>query len=50
MDYQKKNLFDYTTNQPSKFRTKNWVEINDKSRGAYYNKEKNIKNIKFKQQ
>ena len=22
-------------NQPSKFRTKNWVEINDESRGVY---------------
>ena len=24
-----------TSNQPSKFRTRNWVEINDESRGAY---------------
>ena len=23
------------SNQPSKFRTRNWVEINDKSRGTY---------------
>ena len=23
------------SNQPSKFRTKNWVEINDESRGTY---------------
>ena len=30
MDYQKiANLLDNTSNQPSKFRTKNWVEIND---------------------
>ena len=30
MKYQKiVNLFDDTTNQPSKFRTRNWVEIND---------------------
>ena len=29
------NLIDDTSNQPSKFRTKNWVEINDESRGAY---------------
>ena len=29
------NLIDDTPNQPSKFRTKNWVEINDESRGAY---------------
>ena len=26
---------DDTSNQPSKFRTKNWVEINDESRGTY---------------
>ena len=36
MEYQKiVNLIDDTSNQPSKFRTKNWVEINDESRGAY---------------
>ena len=36
MEYQKiANLIDDTSNQPSKFRTKNWVEINDKSRGTY---------------
>ena len=29
------NLIDNVSNQPSKFRTKNWVEINDESRGAY---------------
>ena len=29
------NLIDDTSNQPSKFRTKNWVEINDESRGEY---------------
>ena len=29
------NLIDDTSNQPSKFRTKNWVEINDESRGTY---------------
>ena len=35
MEYQKiANLIDDTSNQPSKFRTKNWVEINDASRGA----------------
>ena len=28
-------MLDNTLNQPSKFRTKNWVEINDESRGAY---------------
>ena len=36
MEYQKiANLLDNTSNQPSKFRTKNWVEINDESRGGY---------------
>ena len=36
MEYQKiANLIDDTSNQPSKFRTKNLVEINDESRGAY---------------
>ena len=35
MEYQKiANLIDDTSNQPSKFRTRNWVEINDESRGA----------------
>ena len=36
MEYQKiANLIDDTPNQPSKFRTRNWVEINDESRGTY---------------
>ena len=36
MEYQKiANLIDDKLNQPSKFRTKNWIEINDESRGAY---------------
>ena len=36
MEYQKiANLIDDTSTQPSKFRTKNWVEINDESRGTY---------------
>ena len=29
------NLIDVASNQPFKFRTKNWVEINDESRGTY---------------
>ena len=29
------NLLDNASNQPSKFRTKNWVEMNDESRGTY---------------
>ena len=28
-------MLDDTSNQPSKFTTKNWVEINDDVRGAY---------------
>ena len=36
MEYQKiVNLLDNTSNQPYKFRTKNWIEINDQSRGTY---------------
>ena len=36
MKYQKiANLLDSTSNKPSKFRTRNWVEINDDIRGAY---------------
>ena len=36
MEFQKiTNLIDDTSNQPSKFRTKNSVEINDESRGVY---------------
>ena len=29
------NLIDNASNKLSKFRTKNWVEINDDIRGAY---------------
>ena len=37
MEYQKiANLIDDNTlNEPSKFRTRNWIEINDESRGTY---------------
>ena len=36
MKYQKIiNLLDNTSNQTSKYRTKNWVEINYQSRGVY---------------
>ena len=36
MEYQKiANLLDDVSNQPSKFKTKNWVEVNDESRGTY---------------
>ena len=33
------NLLDSASNQPSKFRTRNWVEINDESRGTYTSNE-----------
>ena len=29
------NLLDNTSNKPSKFRTKNWIKINDNVRGVY---------------
>ena len=36
MEHQKiANLLDSASNQPSKFRTKNWVEINNESRRVY---------------
>ena len=36
MEHQKiENLLDNASNQPSKFRTKSWFEINDESRGTY---------------
>ena len=36
MEYQKIAKFlDNASNQPPKFRTRNWVEINDESRGTY---------------
>ena len=45
MEYQKiANLLNDETNQPYKFRTRNWVEINDEARGTYSPNKK----IKFK--
>ena len=36
MEYQQiTNLLDNTPSQPSKFRTKSWVKINNESRGTY---------------
>ena len=36
MEYKKIiKLLENTSNQPTKFRTKKWVEINDKSRGTF---------------
>ena len=37
------NLLDDAMNQPSKFRTRNWVEVNDESKERYGNS-----NIRFK--
>ena len=38
------NLLDDTTNQPSKFRTRNWVGLNDEKRAAYNNNNNNNNN------
>ena len=47
MEYQKiTNLLDDSSNKTSKFKTKNWVEINDESRGTY-NEDKQIRFIPF---
>ena len=36
MEYQKiENLLDSASDQPSKFRTRNWAQINDESRETY---------------
>ena len=36
MEYQEIiNLLDDTINQPYKFRTRNWVQVNDESRGTF---------------
>ena len=45
MDYQKiANFLDNkASNRPSKFRTRNWVKINDENRGRY-----DSNDIKFK--
>ena len=43
MEYRKIiNLLDNTANEPSKFKTKNFVNINDESSGTY-NKDNHIK-------
>ena len=45
MEYQKiANLLNDESNKSSKFRTRNWVEINDEARGTYSHN----KQIKFK--
>ena len=36
MEHQKiANLLDGASHQPSKFKTRNWIQINDESRGTY---------------
>ena len=45
MEYQKiANLLNNESSKPSKFKTRNWVEINDEARGTYSPN----KQIKFK--
>ena len=46
MEYQKiANLLNNESEQPSKFRTRNWVEINDESRGTYTGNDIRFKTI-----
>ena len=45
MEHQKiANLLNDGSNQPSKFRTRNWVAINDESRGTYTSNDVKFKN------
>ena len=45
MEYQKiANLLNNGSNKPSRFRTRNWVEISDEAKGTYSHNEQ----IKFK--
>ena len=50
MTYQKiTNFLDNTPNQPSKFMAKDWVKINDESRGTYNpNSQIRFKNFRLK--
>ena len=44
MEYQTIiNLLDDTTNQPSNFRTRSWVEVNDESKRKYDNSSIDLK-------
>ena len=49
MEYQKIiNLLDKTNNQPSKFKTKNWIEVNDDAHGTYNtNSQTKLKTMMF---
>ena len=51
MEYQKIiNLLNNTTEQPSKFRTKNWIEVIDLSIGTYKLKNRTeLKTVMLKQ-
>ena len=49
MEYQKMiNLLDDKTNQPCKFRTRDWAEINDESKGRYDNSKMRFKTISIR--
>ena len=50
MEYEEMvNFLDKKLNQPSKFRTENWVEINDNVRGTYnLNSQVKFKAVKVK--
>ena len=50
MEYEEiVNFLDKKLNQPSKFRTENWVEINDNVRGTYnLNSQVKFKTVKVK--
>ena len=44
MEYQKiVKLLNNESDQPSKFRTRNWIEINDESRGIFANGDINLR-------
>ena len=44
MEYQKiAKLLNNESDQPSKFRTRNWIEINDESRGIFANGDINLR-------
>ena len=49
MEYQKiANLLDNASNQPSKFRTKKWVKVNNDSSGTYTNADFKFKTTMLK--
>ena len=49
MEYQKiANLLDNASNQPSKFRTRKWVKVNNDSSGTYTNADFKFKTTMLK--